>query len=138
MVNYARNQGVELLESIIQDIGPIFTFENAYQQGRDQGFSRQIVRNILNKMTQSEWLTRLKRGLYVVESPIFDVEIHPFAIAQALVNPMAVSHWSALAHHGFTTQIPPMVQASTPTKVVTPEMRSGRRIILGVRQRGGS
>jgi len=125
MVNYARNQGVELLESIIQDIGPIFTIENAYQQGRDQGFSRQIVRNILNKMTQSEWLTRLKRGLYIVESPLFEVEIHPFAIAQALVDPMAISHWSALAHHGFTTQIPPMVQASSPIKVVTPEMRSG-------------
>jgi len=37
----------------------------------------------------------------------------------------AISHWSALAHHGFTTQIPPMVQASTTAKVVTPEMRRG-------------
>jgi predicted transcriptional regulator of viral defense system len=39
---------------------------------------------------------------------------------------MTISHWSALSHHGFTTQIPPMVQASTPAKVVTPEMRSGK------------
>ena len=38
---------------------------------------------------------------------------------------MAISHWSAVAHHGFTVQIPPMVQASTPARVVTPEMRSG-------------
>jgi predicted transcriptional regulator of viral defense system len=31
-----------------------------------------------------------------------------------------------LAHHGFSTQNPSMTQASTPTKVVTPEMRSGK------------
>jgi len=38
---------------------------------------------------------------------------------------MAISHWSALAQHGFTTQLPAMVQASTPRKVITPEMRNG-------------
>ena len=52
--------------------------------------------------------------------------MHPFAIAAALVEPMAISHWSALAHHGLTTQIPPMVQASTARNVVTPEMRRGK------------
>lgn len=123
--NYARNQGIELLEAIVQNLGPIFTFEQAFQAGKEQRLSRQIVRNILSKMAKSGWLARLKRGLYAVQSPLYPDDIHPFAIAQALVSPMGISHWSALAHHGFTTQIPPMVQASTPTKVVTPEMRSG-------------
>ena len=39
---------------------------------------------------------------------------------------MVISHWSALAHHGFSTQNPTMIQASTPVKVVTPEMRQGK------------
>ena len=46
-------------------------------------------------------------------------------MADALVQPAAISHWSALAHHGFTSQLPVMVQASTPRKVITPEMRKG-------------
>jgi predicted transcriptional regulator of viral defense system len=125
MMNYARNQGVDLLEALIQNIGPLFTFDQAFQEGSKQGLSRQAVRNLLNRLEQSNWVARLKRGLYTIVSPIFDIKIHPFAVAQALINPMAISHWSALAHHGFTTQIPPMIQASTPTKVVTTEMRSG-------------
>lgn len=125
MINYARNQGLSLLETIIQNTGPIFTFEQAYQAGHERGISRQNLGNILSKMAASGWIARLKRGLYVIQSPLYEAEIHPFAIAQALVEPIAISHWSALAYHSFTTQIPPMVQASTPTKVVTPEMRSG-------------
>lgn len=123
--NYTRTLGIELLEDIMGEVGPIFSFEQAFRTGKTNGLSRQTVRNILGKMAQSGWLTRVKRGLYVIQSPLYPDEIHPFAIAQALVSPMAISCWSALAHHGFTTQIPPMVQASTPAKIVTPEMRSG-------------
>jgi predicted transcriptional regulator of viral defense system len=123
--NYALNQGLSLLEGIIKEFGPLFSFQQAFQTGNEQNLSRQVIRNILSKLTQSGWLVRLKRGLYTIQSPLYPDEIHPFAIAQALVRPIAISHWSALAHHGFTTQIPPMIQASTPSKVVTPEMRSG-------------
>lgn len=125
MENYARNQGIALLEALIQTVGPIFSIQNAYTAGSEQGLSRQAIRDVLSKLAQSGWLTRIKRGVYAANAPLFDLEIHPFAIAQALADPIAVSHWSALAHHGFTTQIPPMVQVSTPTKVVTPEMRAG-------------
>lgn len=123
--NYARNQGLKILEKIIEQYGPIFTNEDAYKVCSDLSLEPIQIAKTLSKMAQSGWLTRLKRGLYVIQSPLYPNEIHPFAIAQALVSPMAISHWSALAHHGFTTQIPPMVQASTPAKVVTPEMRSG-------------
>ena len=53
-------------------------------------------------------------------------EIHPFAVAAALMQLSAISHGSALAHHGLTTQMPKMVQAPIPGKVVTPEMRYGQ------------
>jgi predicted transcriptional regulator of viral defense system len=71
-------------------------------------------------------LESVKRGTYAVKSTLFAGEISPFAVAAALVQPLAISHWSALAQHGFITQIPVMVQASTPRKVVTPEMRTGK------------
>ena len=77
-------------------------------------------------MASSGWIEIVKRGTYVVKSPIFTGEISPFSIAAALIQPLAISHWSACSHHGFTTQLPAMIQASTPKKVVTPEMRSGK------------
>ena len=51
------------------------------------------------------------------------VQVHPFAVATSLVEPSAVSHWSAMSYHGFTDQIPHIVTAFTPQKVVTPTMR---------------
>jgi len=68
----------------------------------------------------------LKRGVYLVRSPLFAGEVHPFAIAAALVRPAAMAYRSALAYHGLTTQLPTMVQAATPRQVVTPEMRQGQ------------
>jgi predicted transcriptional regulator of viral defense system len=49
--------------------------------------------------------------------------VHPFTIAIHLVIPSAISHWSALHHQGFTEQVPRVVTAITPKKVVTPSMR---------------
>ena len=113
------------MEDVLREVGPIFSFVQAYQVGRSQSLTRQQVRTSLSKLARGGWVTRLKRGLYAVKTPLFGQEPHPYAVAQSLVDPSAISHWSALAHHGFTSQIPPMVQASTPVKVVTPEMRSG-------------
>ena len=91
-----------------------------------QRLTPQQIRKLVSKLAQSGWIEILKRGTYAVKSPLYSGDIPPFALANALVQPMAISHWSALAHHGFTTQNPVMTQASTPTKVVTPEMRSGK------------
>ncbi|MGA9533231.1 MAG: type IV toxin-antitoxin system AbiEi family antitoxin [Anaerolineales bacterium] len=122
---YARTQGVQLLESILEEVGPIFEVDEVRSIATDQGLNAQELRWTLHSLFKSGWIARLKRGVYALNSALFPEELHPFALASALVEPMAISHWSALAHHGLTTQIPPMVQAMTPKKVVTPEMRAG-------------
>jgi predicted transcriptional regulator of viral defense system len=125
-VNYANNQGFRLLSAIVEQHGPLFTTEQAYELAGEQSLPRSRTRQVLSALAQSGWIERLKRGVYAVLSPAFSAEnLHPYAIAAALVHPAAISHWSALAHHGFTNQIPPMVQASTTSKVITPEMRQG-------------
>jgi predicted transcriptional regulator of viral defense system len=123
---YGRPQGLALLEQLAAETGPIFTTEDAVRAGAALGLARPTVNGLLAQLAQGPWLARLKRGVYVVQSPLLSTEIHPFALAAALVQPCAISHWSALAFHGMTTQIPTMIQASTPRAVVTPEMRSGR------------
>jgi len=125
---YAQTQGIILLQQVVSAAGPIFTIAEAQAQAEALGIIPAQVRWILSRLAHGSTLglARLKRGVYAVQSPLLGAELHPYAIAAALTGPMAVSHWSALAHHGLTTQIPPMVQASTPRSVVTPEMREGQ------------
>lgn len=44
----------------------------------------------------------------------------------ALVDPCAVSGWSALNHHGLTEQVPQVVTLTTPRRIVTPAMRGSK------------
>ncbi len=122
---YAQTKGTQLLGSIIEEVGPIFNIDEVRPLADNQGLTSQGLLWTLYSLSRSGWITRIKRGTYAVQSQLFPEELHPFALAAALVNPMAISHWSALVHYGLTTQIPPMVQATTPKKVVTPEMRKG-------------
>lgn len=122
---YAQSQGMTLLNQLVEEVGPLFTTERARTIGAELNLSPQRVRSLLSQLTAAGWIERIKRGAYAVRTPLFGAEIHPYAVASMLVSPLAISYWSALAHHGFTTQIPPMVQASTPASVVTPEMREG-------------
>lgn len=125
---YAQTQGILLLQKVVSAVGPIFTIGEAQAQAEVLGIAPARVRWILSRLAHGSTLgvARLKRGVYAVQSPLLGAELHPYAIASVLTGPMAVSHWSALAHHGLTTQIPPMVQASTLRGVVTPEMREGQ------------
>jgi predicted transcriptional regulator of viral defense system len=125
MTSYSNSQGIQLLEGAVNAFGPIFTMDQVSSLPDNQRFTRPQIRKLISKLAQSGWIEILKRGTYVVKSPLYSGDIPPFAIAEALVQPMAISHWSALAQHGFSTQNPSMIQASTPVKVVTPEMRQG-------------
>jgi predicted transcriptional regulator of viral defense system len=123
--NYAQVNGLQLLETAIQQFGPIFTIDQVTSL-TDQAAPRSRLRWTLSALIRSGRLEPLKRGTYALKNPPPGTEIHPFAVAMALIQPAAISHWSALAHHGFTSQMPKMVQVSAPGKVVTPEMRQGQ------------
>ncbi len=123
---YGQTQGLLLLQAVVEEFGPIFTLKEARSTARKLDMKTERVVQDLSSLASGKWISRIKRGLYVAQSPLFVGEIHPLAIATALIQPSAVSHWSALSHHGMTTQIPHMIQVSTPKKVVTPEMRQSR------------
>lgn len=123
---YSQSQGMKLLETAVQRLGPIFTIEQLDPLADEQQVSHHQLTWLMSMLATSGRIEILKRGTYAVKSPLFAGEIPSFAVAAALIQPMAISHWSALAQHGFTTQLPAMVQASTPRKVITPEMRAGQ------------
>jgi len=117
---YGQSQGIRLLEAAVQELGPLFTRQALRPLAERQGLSEGHLAQLLSRLNASGQIAVLKRGVYLVRSPLYAGEIHPFAIA---VQPVAISHWSALAHHSFTTQLPTVVQATTTAAVITPEMR---------------
>lgn len=115
---------VHFLKALVEEGRIVFTTCEARQIAEKSGMPGEYVTNLLMLMVRNGWLIRLRRGLYARSGPAFgDMQVHSFAIATRLVTPSAVSHWSALHHHGLTEQIPLVVTAFTPKKVVTPSMR---------------
>lgn len=123
---YSQSQGLKLLEAAVKEFGPLFTLDQVKPLANTQKLSTSHLRYLLSTLADAGWIEILKRGTYLVKSPLYSEEVPVYAIAAALIQPMAISHWSACAHHGFTTQNPVMVQATTPGKVITPEMRTGK------------
>lgn len=126
LAGYSQSQGVKLLETALQEFGPIFTLDQLKPVARAQLLSDTHLRFLISSLASANWIEIIKRGTYVVKSSLYSGDISPFAIAAALIQPVAISHWSACSHYGFTSQAPAMVQASTPHKVITPEMRTGK------------
>jgi len=126
VAGYSQSQGVKLLETAVREFGPIFTLDQLKPFARVQQLSDTHLRFLISSLASADWIEIIKRGTYVVKTALYSGDIPPFAIAAALIQPMAISHWSACSQHGFTTQAPTMVQASTPKKVITPEMRTGK------------
>lgn len=119
---------VHFLRSLAEEGRTVFTTSEARQLAERSGIPEGYVTNLLMLMVRNGWLTRLKRGIYSRSGPAFgDVQVHSFSIATRMVTPSAISHWSALHHHGLTEQVPRIVTAFTPKKVVTPSMRGGCR-----------
>ncbi len=122
---YAKSQGIKLLMLATQKLGPIFTIKDIDSIAKELNIPRPQLRILISLLAKSGWIEILKNGTYAVKSPLFENEISPFALASSLIQPSAISHWSAMAHHGLTTQVPTIVQASTTRNVITPEMRNG-------------
>jgi len=124
---YGETLGVRLLRELANRGIFIFTTEDAKAVAADLAIPETYLPQLLSRLAAGGWLLRLRRGLYAGMGKLpGSVEVHPFVVATSLVTPSAISHWSALHHHGLTEQVPRRVTASSPKKVVTPSMRTVR------------
>jgi predicted transcriptional regulator of viral defense system len=122
---YGLSRGITLATRLAEAGLYVFTTKDA-ASARPPGVSASEVRYLLKLLTDAGWITRLRRDLYAGTGRLpGGVDVPPFVIATSLVAPSAVALLSALAHHGLTDQIPRVVTAVTPRKVVTPSMRQG-------------
>jgi predicted transcriptional regulator of viral defense system len=106
---------LELLSNLGSQYGRIITVEQARQDAAEFGLSENYVRQAFHHLERAGWITRLKRGMYALTSPLFapPEPLHEFEIAMHLVEPAAISHWTAMHYHGLTEQIPRTVYILT-------------------------
>ncbi len=122
------SHGLHFLRALSREGWTIFTTSEAKAFAGDIGVPEGYLNSLLGQLIRDGWLLRLRRGLFArFGIGPGDFQVHPFAIATHLVKPSAVSHWSALNHHGLTEQVPRVVTAFTPRKVVTPSMRTRQK-----------
>ena len=106
--------GIEMVRKLFEEGKRIFTIVDARKAASYCGMADNYVVEALHHLSNTGWLTRLKRGLYLISSSFPGMTpVHEFEIAMALVQPSAISHWSALHFHGMTEQIPQGVYITT-------------------------
>lgn len=126
--SYSDSLGVQLLREMASGGHFIFTTKEARVTAEPLGISEAYLRKLLHQLVAGGWLVRLRDGLYAGTGKLSgELDIHPFAIATHLVTPSAISHWSAMSHHGLTEQIPHVVTAFTPKRFMTPSLRTRTR-----------
>ena len=124
--------GLELIRKLAGEGERIFTTARAQEMASAVGLSEGYLRQALHHLAKSGWVVRLRNGLYAISSTVPGVTpAHEFEIAMALVNPAAISHWSALHHHGLTEQVPRRVFVLTTTGIQIPRSRRSRAISKG-------
>lgn len=119
--------GLELVRTLAREGDRVFTTGRARELAPFAGLSDGYLRQALHHLTRSGWLVRLRKGLYALSSSVPGATpVHEFEIAMALVDPAAVSHWSALHHHGLTEQAPRKVFVLTTTETSVPRTRGAK------------
>jgi predicted transcriptional regulator of viral defense system len=119
-----ESQGMRLLRQLLLQGKRLFNMQDAVVAAALEKIPHNQLRKVLSNLAKHRRVIRLRRGLYVGTGLLVEqTNPHPFVISAYLIQPSAISHWSALQHYGLTEQIPQIITASTPSKVVTPSMR---------------
>jgi len=133
--------GVGLVRKLSEDGKRIFTIRDAREAASFCGIRDSYVVESLHHLSNTGWIVRLKKGLYIISSSFPGMSpIHEFEIAMALVHPAAISHWSAMHFHGMTEQMPQRVYVTTtqaivlsrPTKRIKKDRRDAGQEINGI------
>ncbi len=120
---YSVSEGVALAQALATAGLYIFGTDDAVRLA-PTGVAPTRVPYLLKMLSDAGWIIRLRRGLYAGTGQLpGGVDVPAPVIARALVDPSALAHWSALAYHDLTDQVPIVVTLITPKKVVTPSMR---------------
>lgn len=104
----------KLLATLSAEGKNIFLFENAFKL---LNLNRNHAWKFIHTLVDKGWLRQIEKGKYLIVPLEAFLEgrwsEEAFVIASNLVDPYALSYWSALNHYGYTEQIPRTIFVST-------------------------
>jgi predicted transcriptional regulator of viral defense system len=106
---------LDILKSMAKE-GQVFSFSQLYEKTH---MKKEVLKVILSRMEEKGSIERIEKGKYLIiplSSEKGKYTLHEFVIASYLVEPYAISYWSALHHYGLTEQIPGTVFVQTPAR----------------------
>ena len=116
---------VELLKELAEEGSRIFNIQQFAELAPKYGISPNYVRVALHYLHHNKWIVPIKKGIYAMGPALLgSTPLHEFEIAMALVQPAAISYWSALQYHGLTDQVPRIIHILTTTKANVPRIRN--------------
>ena len=120
--------GIELVRLLAYQGNRIFSTAHARELAPRVGLKDAYLAEALYHLRQNGWIASLHRGLYAIAPTVpGNIPVHEFEIAMALVEPAAISHWSALHYHGLTEQAPRRTFVLTTTGTSIPRRRGNKR-----------
>ena len=121
--------GIDLYRRLAEEGHRVFTTAKARELAPQVGIKESYLLECLHHLQQDRWIVPLRRGLYALSSTTPGVhDAHEFEIAMSLVSPAAISHWSAIRHHGLTEQVPRTVFVLTTTEAFVPRDRGSESV----------
>ena len=119
--------GVELVRELASEGDRVFSTDRARELCSRVDMKESYLLEALHYLSRTGWIVSLRRGLYAISSAVPGVSAaHEFEVAMHLVDPAAISHWSAMNYHGLTEQVPGQVFVLTTTEASVPRVR-GRK-----------
>lgn len=108
----------QLLAQLNKEHQEIYTFDEIFKFSKNK--NRNIVKNMVSELVKEKRLLRLKKGLYlyVPEGYENNWTANNFWIGANIVQPYAISFWSALNYWGLTEQLPNKTYIQTTKSMV--------------------
>ena len=117
--------GIDLYRLLAEEGHRVFTTAQARELAPRVGLRESYLVECLHHLQRNRWIVPLRRGLFALSSATPGIHAaHEFEIAMSIVNPAAISHWSAMSHHGLTEQAPRTVFVLTTAGSLVPRNRS--------------
>lgn len=109
------HKDAKLLEDVIIQYGRIVSFDQLKKVFKKE-YSLAELKNRVSFLAKAGWLSRVKKGLYVVITDLGSLGTHDvsiYTLAQALNQDSYISFENALQHHGMFDQMLKTVSAIT-------------------------
>lgn len=104
--NIKYTHAITLLSRLSEQGKNVFTIEEARNA---LNLNKRHLDNVLQSLVEKKWLERIEKGKYLIipleAGPERKWSEEAFVIASHLVDPYAISYWSALNYWQFTEQI---------------------------------